>query len=185
VLNKQFCYVIVELLQSLESKACEKLSELPKSSESYGSSATDAAETVDGDKMQDGHLPPSNMMISTSGSDDNNAIGDVGVSIDVDTPVLCRDDLEADPGSKPLQRSTSVTESVFSDILDAAQMDQCENSKSDSGCSSPCSASADDIDTEKTPGILLQNCLCCRTTCCIFCGCKDVMTPIHILALFM
>jgi len=156
VLNQHCSCVVVELLRSIESKADEKLCELPVSSESCDIfSAKDAG---DGDRLQDGHEPHSNGMPPAGGSDDTNADDIVGENTDTETSAVCRHDSEADLDTQPLHDSTAATESEFTDMLTTAQMNQCENAKSYSGHSSPCSLNADGIDTEKPPGISSWNC---------------------------
>jgi len=116
-------------------------------------SAPDADETVDEDKVHDEHEPQSNVMNSANGSDDVSADDVAGESVDSD----CTRDSKADPDTKLLCHSTAEKDSHSSDLQATADMDQCGNAKSDSGHSSPCSTNADDIDTEKAPGISLWN----------------------------
>jgi len=153
-LSKHFCCVVVELLQSLESKACEKLYKMPVSTESCGvSSAADTDGTDNGDKVQDEQELDGNVVKSASGTDDNDADADAGESIDDDAPVLCKHDFEAGSDTKLLQHSTAEKESQSIEMQATAQMNESEDAKSDSGHSSPCSPSTDGIDAEKTPGI--------------------------------
>jgi len=138
----------------MESKAADKSCE---SSESCvtSSSANDADETGDGDTVQDGHELDCNVVKPDGRMDGNNADDIVGENADGEMPALCKHDSEADLDTQPLHHFTVATESECSDMLatGTAQKDQCDDAKSDSGHSSPCSPGADGDDTEKAPGI--------------------------------
>jgi len=162
------------MLQKLKqtSEADEKPSESPVSSESLGvNDAVDADEVDDGGRVQDEHESHSNMAKSSSEDEDNNdgdggADGDDVASINGKSPVSCQHDSEANPDNMQSQYSK---ETITNDQPASAEIDHSTIAKSDSGCNSPCTASAaadddDDDDTKTTSGNNNKKLSYCRDT---------------------
>ena len=161
----KLCHVIVEMLQKLEqaSEAAVKLSEVDASNESH--SISYAADTDEHGVQQEHGLDVS-MVTSTSRDDDDTGHNDAAScsdvmddrrspSIDGISPSSAQCDLEANVNSEMPCHSTVCNEISCSDQQASKDIDQCTVVKSEPAHSSPCTASADDVDALKAPGISL------------------------------
>lgn len=163
---KLFCRVIVEMLQKLKQAseaADETLNEVPVCNDSNSiDDAGNANEPDDGGKIRNGHEVHINTVNSASRDDD-------GDNVDASTDIVAegclssingmsltlgQHDSEADQDSELSHHSDVSKETPeTNDQRACTEVDQNASAKSDSGRSSPCTASADDASADTTLGI--------------------------------
>jgi len=170
---KLFCCVIVEMLQKLKQAseaADENLNEVPVCNDSNSiDDADNVNESDDGGKLQDGHEVHIDMVKLASRDDGDDDDDDVDASTDIVAErclssvdgvslTLGQHDSETDQDSELSHHSNVNKETPESNDQQACtEIDQnARLANSDSGCSSPCTVSADDASAGTTPGICYE-----------------------------